>query len=147
MTFLSNLGITEILCSFSLVLEENAGKDIPESSRLEFPEKFLANSFAVSDAEDHNSRPLNRRGTADSSLIFAENTISNAPEIMRAKFLGSDKLFCFISISLSGSFKTPFETTTSLPEIYFGFRRFILLVQTIKVISMSYDSSKSSSKP
>ena len=32
----------EILCSFKLVLEGKTGKEIPESSRLEFLEKFLA---------------------------------------------------------------------------------------------------------
>ena len=34
--------------------------EIPESSRLEFLEKFSANNFALSDAEDNTSRPLNR---------------------------------------------------------------------------------------
>ena len=38
---------------------------IPESSRLEFLEKFLANNFALSDAEDNTSRSLNRRGITD----------------------------------------------------------------------------------
>ena len=45
-------GVTEILCSFRLVLEGKAGKEISMSSRLEFLEKFLANNFASSDAED-----------------------------------------------------------------------------------------------
>ena len=36
MTFLTILGVTEILCSFRLVLEGQAGKEIPESSRIEF---------------------------------------------------------------------------------------------------------------
>ena len=53
MTFLTMLGVTEILCSFKLVLEGKAGKEIPESSRLEFLEKFSANNFTLSDAEDH----------------------------------------------------------------------------------------------
>ena len=52
MTFLTVLGVTEILCSFKLILEGKTGKEIPESSRLEFLEKFLANNFALSDAED-----------------------------------------------------------------------------------------------
>ena len=43
----------EILRSFRLVLEGKTGKEISESSRLEFLEKFLANNFALSDAEDH----------------------------------------------------------------------------------------------
>ena len=40
MTFLTILGVTEILCSFRLVLERKTGKEIPESSRLDFLEKF-----------------------------------------------------------------------------------------------------------
>ena len=50
MTFLTILGVTEILCSFRLVLEGKTGKQIPESSRLGLFEKFLANNFALSDA-------------------------------------------------------------------------------------------------
>ena len=46
MTVLTILEVAEILCSFRLVLERKAGKEIPESSRVEFLEKFLANSFA-----------------------------------------------------------------------------------------------------
>ena len=53
MTFLTILGVTQILCSFRLALEGRAGKEIPESSRFEFLEKFSANNFAFSDAEDN----------------------------------------------------------------------------------------------
>ena len=69
MTFLTILGVTQILCSFRLVLEEKTGKKIPESSRLEFLEKFLACNFALSDAEDSTSGPLNRGGIADLPLL------------------------------------------------------------------------------
>ena len=69
MTFLTVLGVTEILCSFRLVLEEKTGKETLESSRLEFLEKFLANNFALSDTEDHTSEPLNRGGIADLPLL------------------------------------------------------------------------------
>ena len=68
MTFLTILGITKI-CSFRLVLEGKTGKEIPESSRLEFLEKFSANNFALSDAEDNTSGPLNRGGIADLPLL------------------------------------------------------------------------------
>ena len=40
--------------------------------------------------------------------------------------------FCFISICKFGSFKTPFTTITSLPELYFSLKRLILLVQIKK---------------
>ena len=53
MTFLTILGVTEILCSFRLVLEGKTCKETPQSPRLEFSEKFLANNFALSDAEDY----------------------------------------------------------------------------------------------
>ena len=68
MTFLTILGVKEILCSFKLVLEGKAGKEIPQSSRLEFLEKFSPNNFALSDAEDNTSGPLNRGGVVDLHL-------------------------------------------------------------------------------
>ena len=68
-TFLTILGVTEILCSFKLVLERKTGKETPESSRLEFKEKFSVNNFALSDAEDNTSGPLNRGCIADLPLL------------------------------------------------------------------------------
>ena len=59
----------EILCSFKLVLEGKTGKETPESSKLEFKEKCSANNFALSDAEDNTSGPLNRGGIADLPLL------------------------------------------------------------------------------
>ena len=69
MTFLIILRVTKLLCSFRLVLEGKTGKEIHESSRLEFLEKFSANNFALSDAEDNTSGPLNRGGIADLPLL------------------------------------------------------------------------------
>ena len=69
MTVLTILGVTEILCRFKLVLEEKTGKEILELSRLDFLEKFSANNFTLSDAEDNTSGPLNRGGIADLSLL------------------------------------------------------------------------------
>ena len=56
MIFLTFLEVTEI-CSFKLVLEGKTDKEIPEpeSSGLEFKEKFSANNFALLDAEDNTS--------------------------------------------------------------------------------------------
>ena len=42
MTLLTILRVTEILCSFRLGLEGKIGKEMPESSKLEFLEKFSA---------------------------------------------------------------------------------------------------------
>ena len=69
MTFLTILGVMDILRSFKLVLEGKTGKEIPESSRFKFLEKFLANNFALLDTEDNTSGPLNRGGIADLSSL------------------------------------------------------------------------------
>ena len=82
MTFLTILGVTEISCSFRLVLEGKTGKERLESSRLEVLEKFLANNFASLDAEDNTSGPWNR-----------ETIVSNLPKVRRTKFLGSEELY------------------------------------------------------
>ena len=69
MTFLTISGYTETLCNFKLDLDGKTGKKTPESSRLEFLEKFSANNFALSDAEDNTSRLLKRGGIADLPLL------------------------------------------------------------------------------
>ena len=81
MTFLNILGVTEILCSFRLVLKGKTGKEIYESSMLEFLEKFSGNNFALSDAEDNTSMSLDRQGITDLPLLT------------------TDGLFCFIRMS------------------------------------------------
>ena len=69
MTFLTIFGDTEILCTYRLVLEGKIGKEIPESSRLEFLEKSLANNFALSDAEGNTYKLFNRGGIAGLPLL------------------------------------------------------------------------------
>ena len=73
-------------------------------------------------------------------FTFVENIISNSPKVPRARFLGSNGLLCCIRIC-------KFATITSLSELYFRIRRFILSVQRKKVISMNDGSSTSSWKP
>ena len=62
-------GVMEILCSFRLALEVETIEEIPDSSRLEFLEKYWASNFALLDAEDNLSRSLNRGGKADLLLL------------------------------------------------------------------------------
>ena len=81
MTFLTIWEVTEILCSFKLVLEWETGKEIPESSRLEFLEKFAANNFAFSDAEDNTFGPLNRRDIADLPLLRTQKAKSHESQV------------------------------------------------------------------
>ena len=74
MTFLTKLGVTEILCSFRLVIKGKAGKEIPESWTLEFLEKFLGSNFALSNTEGNSSGSLNRGGVAD--LLFMRTLLA-----------------------------------------------------------------------
>ena len=69
MTFLTILGVTKILGSSRLVLERKTGKEILKISRLEFLVEFLANNFALTDAEGSTSGPSDRGGTADTPLL------------------------------------------------------------------------------
>ena len=138
MPFSTILGVKEMLCSFRLVLEGKAGKKIPESTRLEFFKKFSANNFALSDAGDNSSGTLNRGGIEDLPLLrtlLAIHLKSREPSFW--KVMDS----CFISICKIGSFKNPIAKITSLSEPYFRFRRFILLLQMIKAISMNYGTA------
>ena len=66
-------------------------REIPESSRLEFFEKFLANNFGLPDAEDNTYKLLNRGSIAD------------LPNVQRAKFMDSDEHFYFIQAYTSST--------------------------------------------
>ena len=137
MGILTILGVMRVLCSLRVVLE---GKEIPESLRLELFDKFLVNNFVLSDAEDNTSGPLNRGVKADLPLLKTLLAIRHkSPESQV-----SGKGYTLLFYSKFGSSKNLFAMITSLPELYFRFRRFTLLVQTKRVISMNYDSSRSS---
>ena len=102
MTFLTILGVTGILCSFKLVLQGKTGKEIPESLRLECLEKFSGNNFALSDAEDNTSGPLNRGGIADLPLLRALSGIrqkSREPRFSEA--MDSFVLLAYSSLAAS----------------------------------------------
>ena len=68
MTFSTILGVTEILCSFRLVLEEKAGKEIPESTRWELLKTFLA-ILLYQMQKKNTSGQLNRGGIANLALL------------------------------------------------------------------------------
>ena len=107
---LTILGVIVILCSFRSILEGKTGIEILESSKLESLRNFSASNFALSDAEDNTSGPLNKGGIVDLPLLETLY-IGNSPKVRRTKFLLKDGLFCFISICKFGSFKNHFATT------------------------------------
>ena len=115
---------------FQISSRRKTGKEIPESSRLKFLEKFLANNFALSDVEGNTSGLLNRGGIADLPLL--RTLLAIRQKSREPSFWDVMDSFVLVSICKFGSFKSPFATITSLSELYFRFRRFILLVQTKK---------------
>ena len=110
-TFSTILVVTELLCSFRLVLGGKTGKVIPVSSILELLEMFLANSFALSDAEDNTSRLLNRGGIADLPLLRTLLAMYQKPQ--EPSFREVLRLFCFIRIWKFWSIKNSFAVITN----------------------------------
>ena len=86
MTFLTVLGVTEKLCSFKLVLEGKAGKEIHKSSILEFLDKNPAILLYQLQKTILCAYEYRRY----SIFTFFENTINNSPKVLRATFLGSN---------------------------------------------------------
>ena len=128
MTFLTILGVTEILCSFGLVLEGKTGREIPESSRLEFLEKFSANDLALSDAEDNTSGPLNRGGITDLSLLrklFAIRQKSREPSFWQV--MGCFVLLAYANLAASRTFSQQLllylNFTLDLKDLSFWYKR------------------------
>ena len=108
MTFLTILEVTEILCSFRLVLDGKTGKEMPESSRLEFLEKCSGNYFALSDAEDNTSGPLNGGGIADLPLLRALLAIhQNSREPTFWEVMNSFDLLVYASLAASRTLLQP----------------------------------------
>ena len=102
MTFLTIFRSTEILCSFRLVLEGKTGKEIPESSRLEFLERFLANSFALSNTLEITSGQLNRRVIANSPLLRTQLAFcQKSLELSFWKVMDSFVLLAYRSLAAS----------------------------------------------
>ena len=132
-----------MLSSFRLVLKWKTGKEIPESSRAEFLEKFLAINFVLSNADNSTSGLLNRGHMADFPLLRTLLPIcqkSREPSFW-------EMIDSFISTWKFGSFKNTFAMINALSELYFRLRRFVLLVKTKQAISMNYGNSTSCWKP
>ena len=119
---LTDIGLTETLCSFRLVLEGKADKEIPASARLGFLKDFR-NNFALSDAVDNTSRFLNGRGIEDLPLL--QILLATGQKSWGDRFLGNERLFYFITMSMFDSFKNLFAMLTSLPELHYA-ENFIL---------------------
>ena len=140
---LNQLGSYKITMDFRLVLEGKTGQEMPESSRFEFLKKSFANNYALLEADDNPSGPLNRGGIADLPLL--RTLLANRQKSLERSF--SEVMdSCFSRIINFDSFKNTFATVTSLAEFHYWYRKFVLLVQTIDMICISYGNRASSCK-
>ena len=131
----------EILCSFRLVLEGKTGKEIPESSRLEFLEKFLGNNFALSDGEDNTSWTLNRGGIADLPLLRTPLAIHQKSQEARfCKVMYSFVLLAYVSLAAS---RTLFHQLLPCLNFTLDSEDLFCWCRQKKVISINYGSSTS----
>ena len=101
MTF-TILGVTEILCSFRLVLEGKTGKKMPVTSRLEISGNFSANDLALSDAEDSTTVPLNLAGIAGLPLLRTSLAIHQ--KFRETSFSGVMDSFVLLAYEICNSY-------------------------------------------
>ena len=129
------------IMQFQKSQEGIAGKEIHKSSRLESLKKISQGSFTLNRHRRQHLRVI--KWKRYSWYTLAANTIINSPKVARAKFLGSDRCCCCISISKFGTFKNPFGIIFSVSDIYFRCWGFILVVQIKQLIFVRYGNSTS----
>ena len=101
--------------SIRLVLEGKPSKEISELSRLTMLGNFLQTSFP----EINTSGPLNR-GSLFTLIYLCWEHYSYFSKDTGPKCMGTDGIFCFISISKFGSFENPFAKINSLSKLHFN---------------------------
>ena len=135
----------EILCSLRLVLEGKTGKEIPESSRFEFLEKFLANNFALSDAESNTSGPLNRGGIADLPLL--RTLLAICQKSRELSFWEVMDSFVFVVYASLAASRTLLQRLLACLNFTLDSEDLFCWYIRKKGISMNYGSSTSCWKP
>ena len=133
------------IMQFQISSRRENGKD-SEPSRLDFLQKFSANNFALKDAEENTSEPLNKGGIAGLTLLGTLLAIRQKSR--EPSFWAVTNFFALLAYASLAASKTLKEFSrifkNLLQELYFRFRTFILLIQRKKAISMNYDSNTNS---
>ena len=104
--------------------------------------KFSANTFALSDEEDNTSGPLNRRGIAD--LLLLRTLLAICQNSRNQNFWEVMDSFVLLAYASFTAWRTLKQWLIAC--LNFRIRRFILLVQAEKMISLNYGSSTRSWK-
>ena len=130
MTFLNILGVTEILCSFKLVLE---GKKDTWVIKISVFRKVFSKLFCIIRNRRQNLWAVESGGIADLPLL--KTLLAIRQKSCESNFWETIDSFVLLSYASSTASRT-LTTITSLSELYFGIR-FMLLAQMKKVISMN----------
>ena len=92
-----NLGIYRNIMQFRLVLKGKAGKEILTLQNQSSQKRFWPKICFIRCCRQHCKQ------NSYSRLIFLKNIFNHFPKAILVKFLGTDKLFCFISTSKIGN--------------------------------------------
>ena len=142
MTFSTIRGVMEKVCSFRLVLEGKTGKEIHQSSRLEFLEKFSAINFALSDAGDNHSGLLNRAGIADLPLL--RTLLAICKKSREPSFWEVMDYFVLVGHASLAASRTILQQLLPCLNFTLESKDLSFCFKQRKVISMNYGSSTSS---
>ena len=118
-------------------------KEIPESSRLEFLEKILANNFVLSDGEDNTTWLLKREVLTDLTLLRIVLAIHQ--KFWRPSFL-REVIDLFVSLAYASS-RTLLQRLLAYLKFPLESEDLFCWCKQKKIISMNYSSSTSSWKP
>ena len=135
MIFVTILRVTEILYTFKLVPVKKTGKEIPESTRLEFLDKFSATILPY---QMQNINTLGQCIEEVSRFVFFENSISNSPNSRDTGFWEVIHSFVLLTYASLAASRTLLQQPLACMNFDLEF------VQIKKVNSMNYGSSKSS---
>ena len=144
MTFLTILGVTEILQSFRLILEGKTGKEIAKSSRLDFLEKFSANNFALSDAKVNTSGLLSRGDIAD--LLLLRTLLAIHQKSREQSFWEVIDSFALLAYATLEASRTLLQQSLACLSFTLDLEDLFCCYKQKKVISRNYDCSTSSWK-
>ena len=112
-----------------------------KKKRLEFLGKFLANNFALSDAEDNTSRPLNRGGIAD--LLLLRRLLAICQKSQEPSLWEVMDSFVLVAHANLAAFGTLLQQLLDCLNFTLDLEDFFPMVQTKIVISLNYGSSTS----
>ena len=140
MTFLTTLGVTEILCSSMLVLERKTGKEIPKSSRQSSQKSFQQTTCFIRCRRQQLKAIEQRRSSRFTFYITLLATGKNSQGPSLCKVIKSSVLAAYASLTASRTILQQLLACLNFNQNLDSKDLFCWYKQK-KVISMNYGSS------